>query len=101
MGFVTITEVKVTDDLQHAQVFFTVYGSEQDRIATEKILKRMTSFVRYHVGQRIKIRYTPEITFQYDDTVERAQRIEELIDRIHQEENDGKEAEGRKQEDNR
>jgi len=100
LGFVTITEVKVTDDLQHARVYFTVYGSEQERIATEKLLKRMTSFVRYHIGQRIKLRYTPEIVFQYDETIEKAARIDDLINKLHQEKNNAREIQERKKEDN-
>jgi len=100
LGFVTITEVKVTDDLRHAKVYFTIYGSEQERISTEKLLKRKTSFVRYLVGQRIKLRYTPEIVFQYDETIERATRIDELINKIHQERNNAKETQEREKEDN-
>jgi len=100
LGFVTITEVKVTDDLRYAKVYFTVFGSEQERITTEKLLKRMTSFVRYHIGQRIRLRYTPEITFQYDDTIERAARIDELINKIHEEKNDARGTQERKKEDN-
>jgi len=88
LGFVTITAVEVTEDLQHAKVYFTVYGSEEERISTEKLLKKMTSFVRYHVGQRIRLRYTPEIVFQYDETMERAARIDELINQIRREKND-------------
>jgi len=101
LGFVTITEVKVTDDLQHAKVYFTVYGSEQERITTEKLLKRITSFVRYHIGQRIRLRYTPEITFQYDETIERAARIDELINKIQQEKSDARGTQERKKENNR
>jgi len=101
LGFVTITEVKVTDDLQHAKVYFTVYGSEQERVTTEKLLKRMTSFVRYHIGQRIRLRYTPEITFQYDQTIERAARIDELINKIQQEKSDARGTQERKKENNR
>lgn len=100
LGFVTITEVKVTDDLRHAKVYFTVYGSEQERISTEKLLKRKTSFVRYLVGQRIKLRYTPEIVFQYDETIKKAAHIDELIDKIHQEKNNAKETQERKEKDN-
>ncbi|MFB0526233.1 MAG: 30S ribosome-binding factor RbfA [bacterium] len=100
LGFVTITEVKVTDDLQHAKVYFTVYGSERERITTEKLLKKMTPFVRYHIGQRIRLRYTPEIVFYYDQTIERAARIDELINKIHQEKNNAKETRERKKEDN-
>jgi len=88
LGFVTITAVEVTEDLQHAKVYFTVYGSEEERISTEKLLKKMTSFVRYHVSQRIRLRYTPEIVFQYDETMERAARIDELINQIRREKND-------------
>jgi ribosome-binding factor A len=91
LGFVTITGVEVTDDLQHAKVYFTVYGTEEERISTEKLLKKMTSFVRYHLGQRIRLRYTPEIIFQYDETMERAARIDELINQIRREKNDATE----------
>jgi len=101
LGFVTITEVKVTDDLQQAKVYFTVYGSEQEKISTEKLLKKMTSFVRYHVGQRIRLRYTPEIVFQYDETIEKAARIDDLINKLHQEKNNARETQERKKEDNR
>jgi len=100
LGFVTITGVEVTNDLQHAKVYFTVYGSEQERISTEKFLKRMTSFVRYCIGQRIRLRYTPEISFQYDHTIERASRIDELINQIRQEKNYAKEPQERKKENN-
>jgi ribosome-binding factor A len=100
LGFVTITEVKVTDDLQQAKVYFTVYGSEQEKISTEKLLKKMTSFVRYHVGQRISLRYTPEIVFQYDETIERAARIDELINKIQEERSNARGTQERKKEDN-
>jgi len=100
LGFVTITEVKVTDDLQQAKVYFTVYGSEQEKISTEKLLKKMTSFVRYHVGQRISLRYTPEIVFQYDETIERAARINELINKIQEERSNARGTQERKKEDN-
>ncbi|MCJ7646325.1 30S ribosome-binding factor RbfA [bacterium] len=100
LGFVTITEVKVTDDLQQAKVYFTVYGSEQEKISTEKLLKKMTSFVRYHVGQRISLRHTPEIVFQYDETIERAARIDELINKIQEERSNARGTQERKKEDN-
>jgi len=100
MGFVTITEVKVTDDLQHAKVYFTVYGSDEERVTTEKLLRKMTPFMRYHIGQRIRLRYTPKIVFYYDETIKRAARIEELINKIHQEKDDAKENRERKKEDN-
>lgn len=100
MGFVTITEVKVTDDLQHAKVYFTVYGSQQERIKTERLLRKMTPFVRYQIGQRIRLRYTPEIVFYYDETIERAARIDELINKMHQGKNNAKKTQGRKKEDN-
>ncbi len=100
MGFVTITEVKVTDDLQHAKVYFTVYGSDEEKVTTEKLLRKMTPFIRYHIGQRIRLRYTPEIVFYYDETIERAARIEELINRIHREKDNAEENRERRKEDN-
>jgi len=100
LGFVTITEVKLTDDLQHATAYFTVYGSEEERKATEELLKRMTSFVRYHVAQRVRLRLTPEIVFRYDETIQRAARIDELIHKIHQKRNDAERSREKKEEDN-
>lgn len=79
LGFVTITEVKVTPDLQHAQVFYTVFGDESDREKTKEILLRNTGRVRGEVGHNLTIRLTPTIEFVSDDIPETAAHLNDLL----------------------
>ncbi|MEO6826594.1 MAG: 30S ribosome-binding factor RbfA [Microbacteriaceae bacterium] len=79
LGFVTITDVKVTGDLQHASVFFTVYGSEQERIDSAAALKSATGLMRTEVGKNITSRLTPSLEFILDAVPENASAIEDLL----------------------
>lgn len=79
LGFVTITEVKVTPDLQHAQIFYTVFGDENDRAKTKEILLRNTGRVRGEVGHNLTIRLTPTIEFISDDIPETAAHLNDLL----------------------
>ena len=79
MGFVTITDVQVTGDLQHATVFYTVYGSEQERTDTAAALKAATGMLRSEVGKNITARLTPTLEFQLDAIPENAAHIEDLL----------------------
>jgi ribosome-binding factor A len=79
LGFVTITEVKVTPDLQHAQIFYTVFGEENDRAKTKEILLRNTGRVRGEVGHNLTIRLTPTIEFISDDIPETAAHLNDLL----------------------
>jgi len=83
LGFLTITRVRVSKDLKYAKIFFSVLGESGQKEKTISILKRLTPFFRYRIGQGIRLKYTPEIHFLYDEQVQKAQRIEELIDIIH------------------
>ena len=67
LGFVTITEVKVTPDLQHAQIFYTVFGSDEDRVRSNEIIKRNTGRIRGEVGHNLSIRLTPTLEFIADE----------------------------------
>ena len=79
LGFVTITEVKVTPDLQHAQIFYTVYGSDESRIKTNEIIKRNTGRIRGEVGHNLSIRLTPTIEFIADELPENAAHLNDLL----------------------
>jgi ribosome-binding factor A len=83
VGFVTITEVRVTPDLQAARVYYTSLGDEKARAQTRRALDRATSFLRRQVGQRLQLRRVPELEFFFDETVERADRIERIIRDLH------------------
>lgn len=79
LGFVTITDVRVTGDLQHASVFYTVYGSDEERADTAAALKSATGMVRSEVGKNITARLTPSIEFIADGIPENAALIESLL----------------------
>lgn len=79
LGFVTITDVRVTGDLQHASVFYTVYGSDEERADTAAALKAATGMLRSEVGKHLKIRLTPSLEFIADAITENAQHIDSLL----------------------
>lgn len=79
LGFVTITDVRVTGDLQHASVFYTVYGSEEERRDTAAALKSATGMLRTEVGRNITSRLTPTLEFIPDAIPENAESIEALL----------------------
>jgi len=79
LGFVTITDVRVTGDLQHASVFYTVYGSDEERADTAAALKSATGMMRSEVGKNITARLTPSIEFIADGIPENAALIESLL----------------------
>ncbi|KAA0547893.1 30S ribosome-binding factor RbfA [Bacillus sp. BGMRC 2118] len=79
IGFVTVTDVEVTGDLQQAKVFISVLGDEEQRQNTLKGLAKAKGFIRSEIGQRIRLRKTPEITFEFDESVDYGNRIESLL----------------------
>src|SRR5690554_5371732 len=79
LGFVTITDVKVTGDLQHASVFYTVYGSDEERTDTAAALTSATGMLRREVGKNITSRLTPTLEFIADAVPENAKHIEDLL----------------------
>ena len=82
IGFVTVTGVKVTDDLHLATVYFTVIGTPEERAATEKGLNSARGFIRKELGKNLRMRYVPDILFKYDASVEYGSRIEALLNEI-------------------
>ncbi|WP_347860587.1 30S ribosome-binding factor RbfA [Salimicrobium sp. PL1-032A] len=83
VGFVTVTDVDVTGDLQQAKVFITVLGNEGNTHDTLAGLAKARGFIRSEIGQRIRLRKTPEIMFEVDETVERGNRIESLLKELN------------------
>ena len=79
LGFVTITEVRVTGDLQHASVFYTVYGSDQEREDSAAALKAATGMLRSEVGKHLNVRLTPSLEFIPDALPETAGHIADLL----------------------
>lgn len=79
LGFVTITDVKVTGDLQHASIFYTVYGSDEERTDSAAALKSATGMLRSEVGKNLTARLTPSLEFIPDAIPENAKHIEELL----------------------
>lgn len=89
IGFTTITKVEITPDLRYAKIYYTVLGNEKAKKSTEIALKNAKGFIKGHIGDRLKLRYTPEIIFKVDESIEYADKIERLFDKIHREK-DGK-----------
>ncbi|HWL02484.1 MAG TPA: 30S ribosome-binding factor RbfA [Microbacteriaceae bacterium] len=79
LGFVTITDVKVTGDLQHASVFYTVYGTEEERKDSAAALKSATGLLRTEVGRQLSVRLTPSLEFIPDAIPENAAAIESAL----------------------
>jgi ribosome-binding factor A len=79
LGFVTVTEARLTNDLREATVFYTVYGSDQERADTALALQSATGIIRSEVGRQIGLRHTPSLAFVADELPDTAQRIEDLV----------------------
>ncbi|MFL6139113.1 MAG: 30S ribosome-binding factor RbfA [Frankiaceae bacterium] len=79
LGFVTVTDAKVTADLRDATVFYTVYGDDAERTATAVALESAKGVVRTEIGRQTGIRFTPTVTFVADHVPDTARHIEELL----------------------
>ncbi len=80
LGFVTVTDARLTGDLREATVYYTVYGSEQDRAGTAAALKSATGLIRSEVGRQTGLRHTPSLSFVPDTLPEGARHLEELVE---------------------
>ena len=79
LGFVTVTDVRVTGDLQHASIFYTVFGSDEERTNSAEALEDWRGRIRSHVGKGLGIRLTPSLEFIPDAIPEGAAHIEEAL----------------------
>lgn len=83
IGFLTITRVKVSPDLQQARVFYTTLGDERARRESSRALERATPFLRGHVGRRLRLKRVPALVWMFDESVEQNDRIERILQELH------------------
>jgi ribosome-binding factor A len=86
IGFITLTHVKVSADLQVAQVYYTSLGDTAARRETQRALERATPYLRRQIGSRIRLRRVPEMEFRFDEAVQHQDRIEQILRDLKQEE---------------
>ena len=86
IGFITLTRVQVSADLQMARVFYTTLGDAKARAETAKALKRATPFFRRQLGDRMRLRRVPEVDFRFDEAIAHQDRIEQILRDLHEEE---------------
>jgi ribosome-binding factor A len=85
LGFVTVTGVKLTDDLLDARVYYSVMGNTQEVESTKAIIEHSAQNIRHELASRLNLRRTPTLTFSYDDTPERASHVFEILEHIKDE----------------
>jgi ribosome-binding factor A len=83
VGFVTLTRVELSDDLRHAKVFASMLGSEQEKARTLQGLSSATGYIRRHLGRALHLRYTPELRFLADTSLEHGAKIAHLLRQLH------------------
>lgn len=79
VGFVTVTDVKTSPDLRHARVYVSVLGTPAERAASLEGLQSAHGYLQARVASELRLKHTPQLDFMYDDTAERAQRVERLL----------------------
>jgi ribosome-binding factor A len=80
VGFVTVTGVKTSPDLRHARVYVSVLGDDPARHGTMEGLRSAHGFLQGRLASELRLKHTPALTFEYDDTVDRGMRISEILD---------------------
>jgi len=81
-NFITVTEVSTSPDLKYAKVFVSCIGSDQGKQETLRVLTSASGFFRRELAQRLKLRFTPVLNFQWDDSIERGNHLLQLIDEV-------------------
>jgi ribosome-binding factor A len=84
LGFLTITRVDVTADLQLARVYYTTLGDAAARRNTQRAFERAAPFIRRQLGRRLRLRRAPDLLFVFDESIEHQDRIERLLQEIHE-----------------
>jgi ribosome-binding factor A len=83
IGFVTLTRVQMTNDIQQARVFYTTLGDEKARRSTARALDRAAAFLRRQIGARLRLKRVPQLEFVYDESIAGQDRIEQILNEIH------------------
>lgn len=87
-ALVTFTDVEVTDDLRYASIYYSVLGQENDKLETARYFGRIRKRVQSQIGRLLSIKQTPEIVFKFDPSIERGQRIEQILKDIAKDEDE-------------
>lgn len=87
IGFLTITDVDVTNDLQQAKVYVSVFGDEAEKEQTLLALDKASGFIRSEIGKRIRLKKTPEIAFLFDEAFEYGSKIDAILRGLNREDN--------------
>jgi ribosome-binding factor A len=83
IGFVTFTRVEMSDDLRHVKLFVSSIGAEPEKTRTLQGLASATGYMRRHLGRALHLRYTPEITFVPDGSLEHGAKIAQILRQLH------------------
>ncbi len=83
IGFITITKVKVSDDLRYCKVYYSVLGEKTKQETAQQGLHRAQAFIRGQVGHRLGIRFVPDLQFVYDDSAAYAEHIDSILKKLH------------------
>jgi ribosome-binding factor A len=84
VGFITVTGVQLSPDLRHARIFVSLMGSETEKKESLDTLNHATGWIRHELGQRIRTKFLPDIVFLTDTSQDYGERIDQLIDKIHE-----------------
>jgi ribosome-binding factor A len=85
IGFVTFTRAEMSDDLRHAKIFVSSIAAEPEKARTLQGLSSATGYIRRHLGRALHLRYTPELTFLLDDSLEHGAKIAQILRQLHPE----------------
>jgi ribosome-binding factor A len=88
IGFVSVTDVELSPDLRHARIFVSVYGDAEAKARTMEGLRSAEGFVRTELAHRIRLRYTPEVSFRIDESIEQGDRVNRLLRQVTKERDD-------------
>lgn len=88
IGFVTVTQVEVTNDLRHAKIWLSLYGKEEEQAKTLQALERSLGFIRNEIGKRIRLKFVPELALLTDSSLEYSSHIQKILLQIKENEAD-------------
>ncbi|HAR95205.1 MAG TPA: 30S ribosome-binding factor RbfA [Deltaproteobacteria bacterium] len=80
LGFITILDVKLSEDLKYAKILYSVYGSDEEKQKTVEALKRARGYIKHLLGKRVQLRLMPEITWEIDTQQDKIDKIEKILE---------------------
>ena len=86
IGFITITEVKMSDDLKYARVFYSMLGNESSKEETARGLAKAAGFLQHDIASKLNLRFTPHLSFVLDPSLDEGMKIDKIIRKIHEQE---------------